>query len=60
MRSISMISIKCPRFRDPPPRAGKPGGDAETRLRELEGLKIQGLITDEEYSEKRGEILGDL
>lgn len=51
---------QMPGFQRPPAASvGNPEG-TETRLRELEGLKTQGLITDEEYSEKRGEILEDL
>lgn len=52
---------QMPAFQRPPAvSSGNREGDTETRLRELEGLKIQGLITDEEYAEKRGEILEDL
>lgn len=36
-----------------------PAGAAE-RLRELEGLRAQGLITEEEYARKRQEILSEL
>jgi len=38
------------------------GGDAsiQVRLQKLDNLKAQGLITDEEYSAKRTEILWDL
>ena len=36
-----------------------PAGAAE-RLRELEGLRAQGLITEEEYAQKRQEILSEL
>ena len=36
-----------------------PAGAAE-RLRELEALRAQGLITEEEYARKRQEILSEL
>ena len=38
------------------------GGDASVqgRLRKLESLKVEGLITNEEYNAKRTEILGNL
>lgn len=39
--------------------AAAPAGAAE-RLRELEGLRAQGLITEEEYARKRQEILSEL
>jgi hypothetical protein len=31
--------------------------DFESRLRKLESLKKDGLITDEEYQQKQGEIM---
>ena len=34
--------------------------DAKRRLEQLEGLKEAGLITDQEYRQKRQEILKDL
>lgn len=34
-----------------------PGPDFDVRLRKLELLKKDGLVTDEEYSDKRAEIL---
>ena len=37
-----------------------PGPDTPTRLRELEELHSNGLITDEEYQSKRAEILEEL
>lgn len=37
-----------------------PGVTVEDRLRELGRLKDAGLVTAEEYTKKRGEILGDL
>lgn len=36
------------------------GNDAAARLRQLQSLYDQGLITDEEFEAKRQEILGDL
>lgn len=38
----------------------QPPSEVETRLRQLENLKKQGLITKEEYEAKRKEILTDL
>ncbi len=35
------------------------GGDFETRLRKLEALKKDGLITEEEYKQKRREIMDE-
>ena len=40
------------------PAAAQAG--AAERLRELEGLRAQGLITEEEYARKRQEILSEL
>jgi len=43
----------------PVPDAGAlPGGAVEERLRMLKRLREQGLITDEEYREKKKEVLG--
>ncbi|TAL12782.1 MAG: SHOCT domain-containing protein [Nitrospirae bacterium] len=43
----------------PAPDAGRlPGGAVEERLRMLKRLREQNLITDEEYREKKKEILG--
>lgn len=36
------------------------GGDAAERLRQLEDLRRQGLITEEEFAAKRQEILNTL
>jgi len=33
--------------------------DFDARLRKLEGLKKDGLVTDDEYRAKRAEILGE-
>ncbi len=41
--------------------AGRPPArDAASRLAELEGLRRQGLVTEEEYQAKRQQILGEL
>jgi membrane protein YdbS with pleckstrin-like domain len=37
-----------------------PAGDPRDRLARLDGLKQQGLVTEEEYATKRREILADL
>ena len=36
------------------------GADIATRLKQLDALKKQGLITEAEYTEKRGKILAEL
>ena len=36
------------------------GSDIATRLKQLDALKSQGLITESEYAEKRGKILAEL
>ena len=42
-------------------QAGQPvAHDAASRLRELDELKAQGLITDQEYADKRAAILNGL
>ena len=44
----------------PAPDAGRlPAAAAEERLRALKRLREQGLITDEEYREKKKEVLGN-
>lgn len=42
-----------------PTVAGGTGTDFDARLRKLEGLRKDGLVTDEEYRAKRAEILGE-
>lgn len=37
-----------------------PAGDAASRLQQLETLRAQGLVSEEEYQAKRTEILGGL
>lgn len=39
--------------------AGGAGDNFDTRLRKLEGLREDGLITEEEYQAKRASILGE-
>ena len=41
-----------------PPTTDAPP-DFDARLRKLEGLKKDGLVTDDEYRAKRAEILGE-
>jgi cytochrome c-type biogenesis protein CcmH/NrfG len=36
------------------------GGNAESRLRELQGLRDQGLVTQEEYDARRAEIVREI
>ena len=40
--------------------AASAGPDAKKRLEQLEELKQAGLVTEEEYRNKRAEILGEL
>ena len=40
--------------------AASAGPDAKKRLEQLEELKKAGLVTEEEYHNKRAEILGEL
>lgn len=40
-------------------QAGAPLEDIEARLRRLNSLKEEGLITEEEYAEKRKQILAE-
>lgn len=42
------------------PAESTPSRDIAARLRRLEELRAQGLLTDEEYREQRGRILGEL
>lgn len=44
----------------PEPVVAKPTSEVENRLRQLEHLKEQGLITEKEYEAKRKEILSNL
>ena len=41
-------------------RPGKPSGSIEARLRQLDTLHRNGLLTEEEYTEKRRAILDDM
>jgi hypothetical protein len=48
-------------LRDQPPAASAPDGPTPAdRLRDLEDLRRQGLITEAEYAAKRAEILDQL
>jgi hypothetical protein len=40
--------------------ASAPAGATEGRLIELDALRKRGLLSDEEYADKRREILGGL
>jgi hypothetical protein len=48
-----------PKAASPSPGAAPPR-PAGARLRELEQLRAEGLVTDDEYRHKRAEILKDL
>ena len=37
--------------------SGKPGVDFDSKLRKLEGLRKDGLITEAEFARKRAEIM---
>jgi hypothetical protein len=39
------------------PGAAQPGSDFDQKLRKLEGLKNEGLISEDEYRKKRTEIM---
>lgn len=45
---------------DDEPRPARSSGNAENRLQELKNLYDRGLITREEYDQKRSEILREL
>lgn len=44
----------------PPPPAAAPSASAAERLRQLDDLRAQGVVSDEEYDDKRTQIIGDL
>lgn len=44
----------------PSKSAAKAKGSVEERLRKLDGLRAKGLVTQDEYAEKRRAILDDL
>jgi hypothetical protein len=46
--------------RQTPPQMMIPPPTSEQRLKELDALKAQNLVTDEEYEAKRKEILGEV
>ena len=56
---IRPIKVWCD---DPavPSRPSATGADPATRLRQLDELKSQGLITEAEYADKRGKILAEI
>ena len=43
-----------------PPPSAQPPKTAEERLRELQSLKDKGLVTEDEYTARRQEILGSI
>lgn len=63
---IEAVCTRCgKRFRHNAPSQASahvepPKAAVTERLRELEALRSQGLITDDEYREQRRRILGDL
>lgn len=59
-RGVSLVDID-PTTRPSRPAGGDGGGqpDFETRLRKLDSLRRDGLITDSEYQEKRAAILAE-
>jgi hypothetical protein len=46
-----------PQYQAPPP-APASGGDRIQQLKELAGLKEQGVLTDEEFAREKARILG--
>jgi uncharacterized membrane protein YdbT with pleckstrin-like domain len=47
-------------LRDAQPVASAAGSTPQDRLRQLDELRAQGMVSDQEYAAKRTEILGDL
>ena len=43
-----------------PSRSSATGADISTRLKQLNALKEQGLITEAEYAEKRAKIISEI
>ena len=43
-----------------PPEPSRTGADPAARLRQLDALKAEGLITEAEYAEKRSKIIAEL
>jgi len=42
------------------PRSEEPAEDVETRLTKLAALKEKGLITEEEFAQRKAQILSEL
>lgn len=55
----NLVTTEEGQFTAPPP-AAEPPEDADTRLRRLQTLRDQGLITEEEFAAKRQAILDSL
>jgi hypothetical protein len=57
-----VVSSDPPKTETPAGTAGPEtdGKSVEVRLKQLDGLKAKGLVTEEEYKKKRDEILKDL
>ncbi len=51
---------KALRDQTPPPPAATGGASVPDRLKQLDDLRAQGLVTDEEYASKRQAIIEDL
>lgn len=56
---IILVIVRATRSSGPPPVAPIPQASGE-RLRELDALREQKLITEDEYQERRKAILGDI
>jgi hypothetical protein len=57
-RGVSMLDIEPPAAPPvSPPSRATPAADFDERLRKLEGLRRDSVITDAEYETKRAEIL---
>ena len=57
MNRIDEIKEKEKRFRVVAQTTAKPSASASDKLKDLLAMKESGLITDEEFSKKRQEIL---
>ena len=57
---IVMASRKSTRTDQPPLPQGHAVADTEGRLRELDGLKAKGLISEAEHAEKRRQIINGI
>lgn len=59
---VKQVKARMGRRGAPPaaPTAAGPAGDVPDRLRALAGLHAEGVLTDEEFSRKKAELLAEL